>query len=170
MSEALELIKTCRRMLLERGNVENVRKLLAQHRLSELHHEMWNPFFMLPHTDFECFPQDHLHGMYVVFFWCYHFCGFLFFAPIDRCAWRSDLGVCEVVERSIRMWILRSHRFETTARAQQHVLSMRVQRLTALLPRAVRTYGFFLDKGPPLTGGHFRHAPCMTQYFVSLRV
>ena len=65
MKESIDLITTCRTMLRDKGNITNVNKLLAAHRLSRLHLSMWNPFFLLPHVDFDCFPQDHLHGMYV---------------------------------------------------------------------------------------------------------
>lgn len=63
MTEAKALITTCRRMRQERNNVTNVMGLLNQHRLHDLHLSMWNPFFLLPHVEFDCFPQDHLHGM-----------------------------------------------------------------------------------------------------------
>ena len=58
-----DVIRTARTMLRERGNVTNAKALLKEYRLSPLHTSLWNPFFLLPHTDFECFPQDHLHGM-----------------------------------------------------------------------------------------------------------
>ena len=61
----MDVIRTSRRLLLERGNITSVAKLLRRHRLSVLHTKSWNPFLLLPHTDFDCFPQDHLHGVYV---------------------------------------------------------------------------------------------------------
>ena len=64
-AETLQVIRTCRSLLQERGNVTAVNALLRRYRLSLLHTKIWNPFFMVPHADFDCFPQDHLHGMYV---------------------------------------------------------------------------------------------------------
>jgi hypothetical protein len=66
MVESLELIRTCRRLLLDRGNVTTVTNLLRSQRLSTLHTKIWNPFLLLPHSSFDCFPQDYLHGMYVL--------------------------------------------------------------------------------------------------------
>lgn len=63
MAEAKALITTCRRMLQERNNVTNVSKLLIKHRMQDMHLRMWNPFFLLLLVDFDCFPQDYLHGM-----------------------------------------------------------------------------------------------------------
>ena len=60
---ALGVIRTARAMLLERGNVTAVKDLLRANRLSVLHTKLWNPFLLLPHVDFDCFPQDHLHGV-----------------------------------------------------------------------------------------------------------
>ena len=65
MEEARELIRTARRMLSEPGNITAAKDLLTQHRLSAVHTQVWNPFFMLPHTDFWCFPSDWLHSMCV---------------------------------------------------------------------------------------------------------
>jgi hypothetical protein len=63
MKEAKALVTTARRMLLERGNVTAAKDLLKEHRLSTVHTKIWNPFFFLPHCDYDCFPQDYLHGM-----------------------------------------------------------------------------------------------------------
>ncbi len=63
MEESKHVIRTCRRLLLERGNVTSVNSLLRDYRLSGLHTRVWNPFLQLPHADFDCFPQDHLHGV-----------------------------------------------------------------------------------------------------------
>ena len=60
---SLDIIRTARKMLLERGNITAAKDLLKEYRLSELHLLWWNPFFLLPHTDYHCFPQDHLHGV-----------------------------------------------------------------------------------------------------------
>ena len=38
---------------------------LAKHGLLSIHMRLRNPFFELPHVDFECFPMDRLHGVYV---------------------------------------------------------------------------------------------------------
>ena len=63
----LDIIRTVRALLQERGNVTACTKLLREYRLSVLHTKIWNPFLMVPHADVECFPQDHLHGVYVHF-------------------------------------------------------------------------------------------------------
>lgn len=73
-ASTISIIRTTRELLLERGNVTTVNALLRDYRLSVLHTKTWNPFLMLPHVDYDCFPQDHLHGVYVdVFFFAMMF-------------------------------------------------------------------------------------------------
>lgn len=64
-AETMDVICTARKMLQERGNITNSAKFLREFRLSRYHTKLWNPFLLLPHCDFDAFPQDHLHGMYV---------------------------------------------------------------------------------------------------------
>ena len=63
MKESLRAIRTARAMLQERGNVTAAAAYLRDLRLNLFHTKTWNPFFFLPHCDYECFPQDYLHTM-----------------------------------------------------------------------------------------------------------
>lgn len=70
---------------------------------------------------------------------------------------------------AIQSWILQAGNSLTVEKERiLHTLSLRIQRLTALLPYAIRTYGLFLVKGPALTGAHYRSAdpnpglPCVS--------
>lgn len=160
--ESLAAIRTARRMLLERGNITAARKYLLEYRLSFMHTKIWNPFFLLPHTDFYCFPQDYLHTMYVQpYFWvCCIFMSATFLV-LNRCidAPRSDLGVTKLVVDAIRTWIISRHLIGTHATRELRQLSLRAQQLTALLPGKVEVYGLFLEDGPTLQGPHYRYFP-----------
>lgn len=186
-ANTVQIIRTSRSLLHGRGNITAVGALLREYRLSALHTSIWNAFFMLPHADFDCFPQDFLHGMYVKRFYCppLFFCSlfrllpssfYFFFARLlsatlmpTHC---SDLGVILLVVQAIGAWIKASNPIKVMGQRRLQQLSLRVQRLTALLPNCIRVYGLFLDKGPSLQGGHYRYGgSCFIPlHFCSLRV
>lgn len=183
-AETLQVIRTCRSLLQERGNVTAVNALLRRHRLSLLHTKIWNPFLMVPHADFDCFPQDHLHGMYVPF-WVnprplsrmrklhFHICTlFITLLRDTDVILCSDLGVILLVVLAIACWIKASFPIQAMAQRRLQLLSLRVQKLTALLPNCIRVYGLFLDKGPSLQGAHYRYrsSACVCELKRLLRV
>lgn len=47
------------------GNKTAALEELQKEALLPFHLQQWNPFLLLPHMDFACFPMDRLHGMYV---------------------------------------------------------------------------------------------------------
>ena len=47
------------------GHKGKAEKLLADQNLLPFHMRQWNPFLLLPHVSFSCFPMDRLHGVYV---------------------------------------------------------------------------------------------------------
>lgn len=69
----------------------------------------------------------------------------------------SDLGVILLVVAAIIAWIKASFPIQAMAQRRLQLLSLRVQKLTALLPNCIRVYGLFLDKGPSLQGAHYRY-------------
>ncbi len=81
-------------------------------------------------------------------------CLCLFIAPhfVNR-----YLGVVRAVVDAIKTWVLKSTRYETVAERRLQRLSLRVQKLTQLLPGCITVYGLFAKKGPSLTGAHFRY-------------
>ena len=48
-----------------RGYIGRADDVLKEAGLLDAHMSLLNPFFELPHADFECFPMDRLHGVYV---------------------------------------------------------------------------------------------------------
>lgn len=155
----LHVIRTARSMLFEKGRVTEATQLLAQHRLSRLHTQMWNPFLALPHVDCKCFPADRLHEMYVLLLSMRRF-GFLAnrrsIAHLAHCT-GSDLGIIKLVIDAIRHAIKSQHAIEAVATRLLHSLSLRVQKLTAALPGSLPTvYGLFQETGPSVQGSHYR--------------
>lgn len=48
-----------------RGHKEAALAILQLEHLLDVHLNLYNPFFELPHVNFNCFPMDRLHGMCV---------------------------------------------------------------------------------------------------------
>ena len=53
-----------------RGHREAAKKILKEQGLLDVHLELHNPFFELFHVDYDCFPMDRLHGVYVIAWVC----------------------------------------------------------------------------------------------------
>ena len=67
--EAIAAIRAGRGALVaggSRGYVGRARETVQQQALLSVHLKHWNPFLLLPHVEFACFPMDRLHGMCVM--------------------------------------------------------------------------------------------------------
>lgn len=47
------------------GHKLTAKALLKEQGLLAMHLWQWNPFFFVPHAEYDCFPMDRLHGVYV---------------------------------------------------------------------------------------------------------
>ncbi len=66
MTRAVHVARAARVKFNEgRGHREAALAMLRAEGLIPFHLTMRNPFFLLPHAEFSCFPMDRLHGMYV---------------------------------------------------------------------------------------------------------
>ena len=66
MPAAFAAVRSGRAMLLDggqRGSIGRAKELVRSQGLLPIHLKLWNPFLVLPHVDFDCFPMDRLHGM-----------------------------------------------------------------------------------------------------------
>lgn len=64
---ARRVIREARLMVLERGKKGKAEAHLSTQRLHPMHLSFWNPFLRVPFMEFDCFPMDFLHGVYVQF-------------------------------------------------------------------------------------------------------
>lgn len=74
LPDTLKAIREARAMTKVAGKSKELRTLLARHRLTTVHLEALNPFLLLPHFDWECFPMDWLHGVCVLLWRIYLSC------------------------------------------------------------------------------------------------
>ena len=68
MADAKALVKEARLCIMQKrveAPVTTAKDELKKWRLSAAHLKLWNPWFLVPHASYYCFPSDRLHAVYV---------------------------------------------------------------------------------------------------------
>jgi len=58
---------------------------------------------------------------------------------------------------AMQAWIVNADPVKANSERLLHTLSLRIQRLTSMLPGSIRVYGTFAEQGPVLQGAHYRY-------------
>ena len=152
---AVSAVRQARQLVsLGRGHKTAAEEELRQQGLLPFHLQQWNPFLLLPHMDFHCFPMDRLHGMYVITPAPVHFVVLLLTI-------RSELGVvAHFVTECVPAYYRATSATKAACIRQLEQISARVKGLTEQIPDEETVRGIFLEGGSK-TGPQFRSAACV---------